>query len=321
MRAVVTETYGASPVVREDIADPAPGPGELLLRVASSSMNAFDLSVAAGMLQGRMEHQFPVILGRDYAGTVEAVGEGTQRFAPGDQVFGIVVRMVLGEGGFAEHIAVPEAMGAARLPQGIPLAQAGALGLAGLVALMSIEAIDAPRGATVLISGATGGVGSYATQIAAARGLHVIATARPGEASSFVRDMGAADVVDYAGDVQTQVRTLRPGGVDAVLHFAGDGPALADLLVPGGQIISSVGLAAEQLAGKEVALVVLMANPDEASLGRVAALVRNGELRIPITRTYALEDAPRAFSEFGGLLGKAVVVIAHGSQRQRASTA
>lgn len=309
MRAVVTAAYG-SPVVVRELPDPTPGPGELLVRVESSSLNAFDVVVAAGMLKGRMEHRFPVVLGRDLAGRVEGRGEGAEHFAVGDAVFGIVAKMVLGDGGFAELVTVPEAAGVAHVPAGLDLKRAGALGVAGLAALASVEVIEPVAGATVLISGASGGVGSFATQLAAERGLHVIATARPGEAAAFVRDMGAADVVDYAQDVGQQVRALRPQGVDAVLHFAGDGMALADLLVPGGRLASTLGLGPDQFAGRDLTAVAVMAQPTEESLERLASLVAQGALRVPITRTYSLEDAPRAFSEFPGLLGKAAVEVA-----------
>jgi NADPH:quinone reductase-like Zn-dependent oxidoreductase len=308
MRAVVTETYGAPPVVR-DLPDPEPGQGELLVRVAASSLNAFDQVVAAGMLKDRMEHRFPVILGRDFAGIVEAVGEGGQRFTPGDEVFGVVAKMVLADGGFAELVTVPEAMGVARVRPGLKLQRAGALGVAGLAALASVEAIEPAPGATVLISGATGGVGSFAIQLAVGRGLHVIATARPGAASEFVHDLGAADVVDYTADLAAQVRALRPQGVDAVVHLAGDGLALADLVVPGGRLASTVGLGPDQFAGRDLTATAVMGSPTEESLSRLSALVAEGRLRVPITRTYSLEDVPRAFAEFAGTLGKAAVKI------------
>lgn len=315
MRAVVTEAYGAPPVLR-DVPEPKPGPGELLVRVRASSLNAFDLAVAGGLAKGMMEHRFPVILGRDFAGTVEGLGEGAEHFAAGDAVFGVVAKTVLADGGFAELVTVPEATGVARIPRGMDAVQAGALGVAGLAALASVAAIE-PRagavepkaGATVLIAGATGGVGSFATQLAARRGLHVIATARPGEAAGFVRDLGASEVVDYAADVGAQVRALRPGGVDAVLHFAGDGMALADLLVPGGRLASTLGLGQDQFAGRDLTAVAVMDEPAEVALNGLAAVVVQGLLRVPITRTYTLDEVPRAFGEFAGTLGKAAVVI------------
>ena len=318
MRAIVTEAAGASPMLR-DVPEPEPGPGELLVRVRASSLNAVDLMTAQGGALGMIEHRFPVILGRDFAGTVEARGEGAERFAVGDEVFGVVSKSVLAEGGFAELVTVPEAIGVARIPKGMDLVQAGALGLAGLTALASVAAIDHQAGAnslkggaTVLISGATGGVGSFAVQLAAQRGLRIIATARPGEAAEFVLDLGASDVVDDTAGIDAQVRALRPGGVDAVLHFAGEERALADLLVPGGRLASTLGLGPDVFAGRDLTVISVMAEPNEVALNGLATAVIQGRLRVPVSRTYTLDKVPQAFRDFAGTLGKAAVVLVLG---------
>lgn len=315
MRAVVTEACGALPLVR-DVPEPQPGPGELLVRVRASSLNAVDLAIVGGSSMDTGKHHFPMVLGRDFAGIVEGLGDGAKHFAVGDAVFGVVVKTGSSDGGFAELVTVPEAEGVARLPQGMDVVQAGALGFAGLAALASVRVFE-PEGLqllntvdpTVLISGATGGVGSFATQMAARRGLHVIATARDDESVDFVGGLGASDAVDYTGDIAAQVRALRPGGVEAVLHYAGDGMALADLIVPGGRLVSTLGLGHGQLAGRHLAAIDVMEQPSEEALDGLAALVVLGALRVPITRTYALDDAPQAFVEFAGTLGKAAVVI------------
>src|SRR4051794_1060186 len=168
MRAFALATADAQPAVT-DVPDPSPGPGEGLVRVAPSSLNGFDASVASGRLHGMMEHRFPVVLGKDFAGTVAAVGEGVSQFAPRDDVFGVVMKPHLGDGGYA-----------------------------------------------------------------VAAGATVVATAKPGQEAEFVTGLGAQHTVDYTSDVPAQVREIAPDGVDAVLHLAGDGAALADLLAPGG---------------------------------------------------------------------------------------
>src|SRR3989337_2688970 len=123
MRASVTEDFGSPAVVR-DVPDRQAGPGELLVHVTASSLNGFDIAVVSGMVNGMMEHHFPVVVGRDFAGTVE--GTGGERFKAGDQVFGTVAKVELGaDGGFAELVAVPEAMGVAHVPPGLDLHSAG----------------------------------------------------------------------------------------------------------------------------------------------------------------------------------------------------
>ena len=156
-----------------------------------------------------MEHHFPVVLGKDFAGTVEAAGPGVQSLRPGEAVFGVVIKAALGDGAFGEYVTAPEAY-TALVPAGPDLATAGALGLAGTAALAAVNAVALLPGQTVLVSGGTGGVGGFAVQLAAARGACVVATARPGEDDAYLRDLGARDTVDFTGDVPAAVAALRP---------------------------------------------------------------------------------------------------------------
>src|SRR4051794_38209937 len=299
MKAVVTTEQGARPEVT-DVPKPQPGAGEVLVKVQASSVNGFDLSVAGGHVVGMMEHRFPVVLGKDFAGTVEAVGEGVTRFAPGDKVFGVVTKAFLGDGGFGGDVTVPEEIGIAKLPEGVDVAAAGAAGLAGTAATDSLNAVAPQPGETVLISGATGGVGAIAVQYAAAAGATVIATARPGEEAEFVKGLGAHEVVDHSADVPAQVRAVAPQGVDVILHFAGDPAALAGLLTEKGRIASTMGFGADQ----HPAATFIMANPTPATLDKLAADLAEGKVRVPVTKTYMLQEVPEAFGDFaGGTLG------------------
>src|SRR5438552_17005861 len=108
MRAIATTDFGA-PATLVEIPAPEPAEGEILVRVQSSSINGFDLSVASGRLQGMMEHRFPVVLGKDFAGTVETIGPGVEDFAEGDTVFGVRMKPELGDRCFPERIATPAA--------------------------------------------------------------------------------------------------------------------------------------------------------------------------------------------------------------------
>ena len=168
MRAIAIDDFGAAPALI-DLPVPEPGPGEVRVRVHASSVNGFDAAVAGGYLKGMMEHRFPVVLGKDFAGTVDALGEGAARFAVGDAVYGVVMKPFLGDGAFGEYVVVGEAYGITRFPDGLDLATAGTLGLAGAAALGAVGAVAAQPGDDVLISGATGGVGALAIQYAASR--------------------------------------------------------------------------------------------------------------------------------------------------------
>ncbi|MCZ0999508.1 NADP-dependent oxidoreductase [Streptomyces mirabilis] len=262
MRAVTLDSVPATPAVTE-VDSPSPEPGELLVKVAASSVNGFDTSTAAGHLQGMMEHRYPLVLGKDFAGTVETVGEDVEGFAVGDTVFGVVTKPFLGTGSLAQYVTVPAAIGVAPLPAGVKVEDAGALGLAGTAALDSLNAVHPSQGETVLISGATGGVGALAVQLAAARGVKVIATARSGAESDFVTGLTKEQVhlVDFTGDLQAQVREIATDGVDAVLHLAGDGAQLAGLLRPGGSIASTIGLAQDGVEGQDVTVHTVWAVP------------------------------------------------------------
>ncbi len=308
MKAIATTDFGA-PATLVEISTPEPGEGEIVVRIASSSINGFDLSVASGRLKGMMEHRFPVVLGKDFAGTVETIGAGVDDFAEGDTVFGVLMKPELGDGSFGERVATPAAF-AARVPDGVDAATAGALGLAGTAAHDAVEAVEPQHGETVLISGATGGVGIIAVQLLKARGAHVIATASTDEEIAFVRDHGADDVVDYRGNLAAAVGEKQPHGVEAVLHFAGDGAALAALLSPGGRLASTLGLTLEQLGRDDVTLAPIMANPVTATLAKLADAAAAGIVRVPVTRTYRLEDVPEGLADFAaGTLGKLAVRI------------
>jgi NADPH:quinone reductase-like Zn-dependent oxidoreductase len=305
MKAVVTSEQGAKPEITE-VPTPQPGAGEVLVKVQASSVNGFDLSVAGGHVVGMMEHRFPVVLGKDFAGTVEAVGDGVTRFQPGDRVFGVVTKAYLGDGGFGEYVSVPEEIGIAKLPDGVDVTAAGAVGLAGTAAVNVLDAATPQQGETVLISGATGGVGAIAIQYAAAAGARVIATAKPGEEAEFVRALGAHEVVDHTGDVPAQVREVSPAGVDVIVHLAGDGATLAALLTEKGRIASTVGFGPDQ----HPAATFIMANPAPATLDRLAADLAAGRVTVPVERTYPLAEVPAAFGDFaGGTRGKIAIVV------------
>src|SRR5215216_5405851 len=310
MRAFVLPDFERQPTLA-DIPTPEAGPGEVLVRVRAASVNGIDLSIASGRLQGMMEYDFPVVLGKDFAGTVEAVGSGVTDFTAGNRVFGVVADpSPLHSRSFAEYVAVPAGANLTRIPEGVDFASAGVLGLAGTAALQAVDAIAPAAGETVLVSGATGGVGAYAVQLVAARGATVIATAKPGEDAAFVRELGAAHSIDYTGDMAAQVRAIRPNGVDAVLHFAGDGAQLGELLVPGGRLASTLIMSADQLPLPNARVAPVFASPDAATLDRLAAGVAAGRLKTPIQRTYRLDEIGQAMADFAaGTRGNLAIAV------------
>ena len=182
MRAVTIDQPDTPPTLREDLPEATPAVNEVLVRVHASSVNPVDSSIAAGMLAGMgVEHDYPVVLGRDYAGVVERGGADVSRYRPGDQVFGFLLHAnpTVHDGAWAELITVTEDLSIAPAPEGVDFATAGAAPLAGITAITSVDALDLSEGDVLLAAGATGGVGSLAVQLAARAGANVIAPALP----------------------------------------------------------------------------------------------------------------------------------------------
>ena len=301
MLAITLESFDSSPELHE-VPTPQITPNEVLVRVHASSINGFDVAVASGMLQGMMEYQFPVTIGRSLAGVVEEVGSEVSRYQVGDEVFGFLAKPVLHDGTWADYVASPEDTFIASRPMSLDFLEAGALPLAGVSALQSVDALDPSEGERVLVVGATGGVGSYTVQLAAKRGARVIATARP-EDEDYVLNLGAAETIDYTReDVVSAFRERYPEGIEGLADFANyaDGFApLAELLTPGGRAASALGAAdSEELAATDVRATNVVSTPDPALLSRLGELADSGELRVPVQRTFSLEEATEGLDAF-----------------------
>jgi NADPH:quinone reductase len=310
MRALVLTDFGTAPELTDlDLPDPAEG--EVRVRIHAASVNGFDIAVANSYLKGMMEHRFPVVLGKDYAGTIDAVGPEVTDYQVGDRVFGTVTKPYLGDGSFAEYVTVPTAVGIATLPESIDYVTGAALGLAGSAAIAAIDAADPQPGQTVLVSGATGGVGNQVVQLAAHAGAEVVATASSDTEQALVHDLGAATSVDYAGDVTQSVQQTHPDGVDALIHLAGDPATLLATVRDGGRFVSTLIGSPEQLPSEDVSVIGIYANPDAAILNRAVSHQVDGVTRLQVQETFSLDQAPAALAAFtGGTLGKVVITIA-----------
>jgi NADPH2:quinone reductase len=291
-----------------DLPVPDAREGEVVVDVDHASLNGIDVATWLGYIEKTIPHEFPITLGRDFAGVVAGVGPGVADFGMGDAVFGVQLAMPLHHGTFAEQVVVPVASVAAR-PPGLGSPAAGALGLAGVAAKLAVDALALTADDTVLICGACGGVGSLAVQLAKATGATVIATAAP-DGAAFVGELGADHAVDHRSDLAAAVRRLRPGGVDAALHAAGDPLAIADLVRPGGRFASVLGAGPEQMGDREIAATRVIGVPTSAVLTALAAAVASGGLRVPVTATYGLDDVPQALDHFAsGKLGKLGIAV------------
>jgi NADPH2:quinone reductase len=295
MKAITWNELGAQPALRDDIPEPAPGANEVRVRVHASSVNPVDNAIAAGMLKDMVPHEFPVTLGRDFAGVVEQIGAGVTGVSAGDEVFGFVPAMVpaVHAGSWAASIVVPEA-GLTRKPDSVETATAGAAPLAAVTAALCVDALDLSQGDTVLIVGATGGVGSAAAQLAAAAGATVIA---PGlsEDEEYLRGLGIAEVLPRDADVVAAVRERHPDGVDAIVDLVNFTPGTYDAALKDGGRVSS----ATNAAGEGPGRTNVMSAPSPDILGRIAQHLADGSLKVPIQQTYDLAQAPDALQALG----------------------
>jgi len=312
MRAFTLDSFDTPPGLREDLPTPQVGPDQLLVRVQASSVNPVDAFIAAGYLKAMAEHTFPVVLGRDYAGVVEQAGPAVTGYAPGDEVYGWLLHAnpTVHEGSWAELIAIPQGGSVARRPASVDVAQAGAAPLAALTALAASDALELREGATVLVVGASGGVGSFAVQLAAHAGATVLAPGLP-EDQDYLRGLGAAEVLDRNADIVAAVRGRYPDGVDALLDLVSQSPdqlnAYAVVVRDGGRIASSVGA-----AGQGPGRTNVSALPGRENLERLAGLLEDGTLTVPIQATYPLAQVDQALKDLTSqhTQGKLAITVA-----------
>lgn len=324
MKAIVQDRYGGPETLAlGSVAKPEAGAGEVLIRVHAAAVNAYDWHLMRGdpyvaRLSFGVRAPRPRVRGRDFAGRVTDVGPGVTRFRPGDEVFGEA------DGAFAEYVSAGQDVLAA-IPDGLTFEQAAAMPLAGNTALMGVRDVGQVRqGQRVLINGASGGVGTFAVQIAKAFGAEVTGVCSTRNAD-LVRSIGADHVVDY-----TRADFSRDGqSYDVVLDLVGN-RSLADLrraLTPTGTLVLSGGGASEggSLFGPMALMVkartrarfarqrllLLTAKAGGDNLAALADLATAGKLTPVVDRTYPLAEVPGAirYVEVEHTRGKVVITV------------
>ena len=308
MRALVTHEWGGPDELRlEEIPRPEAGDGELLVRVAAAGINPVDWKTRrnGGLMKSRGIEP-PVILGWDISGTVEAVGDGVDGFAVGDEVFGLG-KFPKALGGYGEYVAVP-AGDVAIKPGNISHVEAASLPLAALTAHQAFELAGLAAGQLVLVQGAGGGVGSIAVQLAKARGARVAGTAGTGN-QELLRDLGVDIPIDYSTSDFADVLS----DVDVVLESQGGEVRQRSwgVLRPGGVMVSILGpLPQEDAEAHGVRGVHMLVRPDGAQMAEIAELVAAGKLHAIVHEAFPFERAADAhrLAESGHATGKLVLV-------------
>ena len=320
MKAIVYRTHGSADVLRyEEIEKPPPGDREVLLKVRAASLNPLDWRLIRGVPVlsllielGKEKLKRP---GVDVAGEVEAVGRNVTRFKPGDEVFGAC------PGGFAEYACAKES-GLAVKPDNVTFEQAACVGVAGLTALQGLRDKGKIRpGQKVLINGASGGVGTFAVQIAKSLGAEVTGVCSGGNVD-LVRSLGADQVIDYTCEDFTRSGRRH----DVILDNVGNQPfsACRRVLNPSGILVNVGGPKSllrimTRILGALVlsrfvsqTIVVFMARMSSEDLGVLSDLMKAGKVTPVIDRQYKLSEISEAmgYAEAGHARGKVVVTVA-----------
>ncbi len=322
MQAVVNRCYGSPDVLAlESIEKPAPGPNEVLVRVRAAGVNPLDWHYMRGEPYiMRVESGFgrpgDIRLGVDFAGVVEAVGESVTMFAPGDEVFGGR------NGAFAEYITVPEDRAIAKKPASVSFEEAAGIPIAALTALQALrDKGKVESGDRVLINGASGGVGTFAVQMAKAWGAEVSGVCSTRNVER-VRSLGADEVIDYKREsyvdggqewdvIIDNVGNHRVSANKAVL--ADNGRFVIVGGAKGNWIAPFVNPVAAMLTSSDTGQTfdTLLASLNKEDLETVAQLMADGAVKTVIDRRYSLADVPEAirYSESGRARGKIIITI------------
>lgn len=310
MKAAVVEHHGERGALRE-IPVPAPGPHDVLVRVVAAGVNPIDWK-----RRDRPDTPLPLVLGQDFAGIVSEVGDRVTKYRIGERVFGIARK----HGTYAEFTLLSEddpAQPLAKIPDDVGDADAAALPTAGITALGAIERLDVSKDTSLLVLGATGGVGGYAVQIARDRGARVIGSARSSN-ESLARSLGVAEFIAY--DKEDAAERLRGGEIEAVLDLVDDSDGIkrfAGVIRDGGRIVSTIGAAdVEWFSTRKIAATNLYAADtpqwSHAGLRALLELVEQGAIRVMISGERPLADAVDALEESksGSVDGKLIITVA-----------
>ncbi len=312
MRAAAIESFGG-PLQMQELPIPVPGPGQVRIRIAAAAVNPADLGMVEGRYRWREPVRFPLVPGWELAGTVDAVGEGVTNFHAGDQVITPTVHPLTQAGSYAEYVVLPEKY-PVPVPSGIEMTEASSLPLGGLAALQAVEKLALDPGQTLLINGPLGSVGSFAVQLAAQRGITVLAVAHARDAE-LARTLGARIILARAGDLATQARQALGKGVDAALDVVGAATAtnafaavreggryvtiVPEWWIPGGPSTPERGITPQ----------LSLINPDAGQLAELVRLLSTGQLKIRVAEVLRLEQASTAHRLLaaGGLRGKVIL--------------
>lgn len=309
MEAAILEEFGSKLSVKDQPV-PEPREGEVLVKIKASGVNPVDAKLAQGYMKDRVPHKFPLILGWDMSGVIEKRGHGARRFSVGDEVFAYARRPELNNHGtFADYIAVPESY-LAKKPINISFEEAGAIPLAGLTAYQCLFEVGKVKlDDTVMILGASGGVGSFAVQLAKYEGAQVVAVASK-DNHDYLKELGADHCLDYKSQkIEEVIWDIIPDGVDLVFDAVGGDTTKqgARSLKEGGRLVSITN-PGDGLP-EHIDFHFVFTEPNARQLDHIREMVEAGTLKVNITKEYSLDHINDAFEqiETGHTTGKIII--------------
>lgn len=312
MKAAFIEEYGDLNNIKTGQLDkPEAGEGEVLIRIKAAGVNPVDAAVVKGMLKDAIPGEFPLIPGWDVAGVVEETGHSVSRFSSGDEVYAYARRPKIQHGTFAEYVSLPESYLAER-PTNISMEEAGGIPLVGLTAYQSIfDFGELKKGQTLLILGASGGVGTLAIQLAKSVGANVIGVASEAN-HDYMKELGADITIDYKNNhVGKAVKKAQPKGVDLIFHCSrGDSFTQVmetDVLKDGGKVASITKSKPD--ISDHIEFKYVFVEPNAEQLEHIAALADNGKIKVPVSNTYSLKEAGQALQEIEKLHTRGKLII------------
>jgi len=299
MKAAAIDRFGGPEVFRvQSLPVPKPRGNELLIQLDTAGIGVWDPEVREGELMSGERPRFPQVIGNDGAGTVVAVGDKVRRFSVGARVYAYTMK-----GGFyAEYVTVAEDE-AAPVPPAMTAQEAGALGADGITALRGLDdQLRLQRGETLIVLGASGGIGHIAVQLAKRMGARVFAVASGADGVELVRRLGAEEAVDGRhDDVVTAARAFAPSGFDAALVLAG-GPDIARALATvrrGARIAYPNGVEPTPEGPEGTSAIAYDGVPSAEAFDRLNRIIGASPFHVEIGRIYRLEDAESAHRELG----------------------
>lgn len=311
MKAAYYDEFGGPKAVRSGkIELPELKEGEVLIKIKAAGVNPVDAVITNGYYKDVLPYSFPIIPGWDLAGVIEDRGHAARRFEVGDEVFAYARRPEVKWGTFAEYIIISDSY-LAKSPQNISSEEAAAIPLAGLTAYQSLyKAGNLSEGQKLLILGSSGGVGSFAIQLAKAKGAEVIGVASS-KNHDYMKSLGADHTIDYKDrDIGEAVKEIYPEGVDLIFDCTSGESLQQSLksLKDSGKLVSILNQGDD--LDEKIDFEYVFVEPNARQLEHMRELVEDGKLKVEVNKTYSLDEAAEALEQIQSLhtTGKIVII-------------